>query len=126
MHNVECNNESEEKEMSKELLELIAANPDLPVYAWVDWEVVQDDCHYWAGKFRGNGEIKEYIDLDYSYQHSDFNDWLFKDDTEDWEEYMYENYLEDGMTEEEAEKEIQDELSNMKWKKAIFVWVETI
>lgn len=112
--------------MNKELLKLIGNNPDLQVIAWVEPEVVQDDCHYWAGKISGNGEIREYIELDYSYTRATDYDWLFKDDTEEWEEYMLENYLENGLSEEEAEKKIQEELNNMDFKKGIFVYVDTL
>lgn len=109
-----------------ELVELIKNNPDLPVYAWVDSDVVQDDCHRWLGRISGSVEIREYIELDYSYTHMVDCEWLFKDDTEEWEEYMLENYLEEDMSEEEAEKKIQEELNNMNFKKGIFVYVDIL
>ena len=39
---------------------------------------------------------------------------------------MLENYLEDDLSEEEAEKKIQKELDNIKWKKGIFVYVNSL
>ncbi len=112
--------------MNKELIQLISDNPNLPIIALVEPDVVQDDCHYWYGKISENGEIKEYVELDYSYTHITDCDWLFKDDTEEWEEYMLENYMEEDITEEEAEKKVQEELENLKWKKAIFVYVHSL
>ncbi len=107
------------------LLKLVKDNPNLPIYAWVNGEVVQDDSHYWGGRFT-HASIREYVELDYSYTHTFDSEWLFKDDTEDWEEYMLENYLEDDISEEEAEHKLQDELKNMKWKKAIFVYISEL
>ncbi len=112
--------------MNKELIQLINDNLDLPIIALVEPDVVQDDCHYWTGKISGKGEIKEYVELDYSYTHVTDCDWLFKDDTEEWEEYRYECLMEEDMLEEEANKKIQEELDNLEWKKAIFVYVESL
>lgn len=112
--------------MNKELLKLINDHPNLPIFAWVEPDVVQDDTHCWIGGINSNWKIKEYIELDYSYTHVTDCDWLFKDDTEEWEEYMLENYFEDDLSEEEAEKKIQEELENMKWKKGIFVYVHSL
>ncbi len=110
----------------KELIKLIEENPDLPIIAYVDPDVVQDDSHYWAGVISGKGEIREYVELDYSYTHMTDCDWLFRDDTEEWEEYMYDCHMEEDMTEEEAEKKIQEELKNINWKKGIFVYVKSL
>lgn len=112
--------------MNQKLIKLISDNPDLPIFAWVGPDVVQDETHYWIGRIYSNGEIREYVELDYSYTHNTDCDWLFKDDTEEWEEYMLENYLEDDLSEEEAEKKIQKELDNIKWKKGIFVYVNSL
>jgi len=47
-------------EKTKELLDLIKANPDLPVIPMVDYEVVCDDCcTYWMGSW-GNAKVDEY------------------------------------------------------------------
>lgn len=111
--------------MNKELIKLISENPDLPIFAWVDGEVCEDSCGYWAGRFRGNGEVREYVGLDYSYSCMVDCEWLFKDDTEDWEEYMFNEVYED-LPQEDAKEKVQEELKNMKWKKAIFVYVDTL
>jgi hypothetical protein len=42
----------------KELLELVAANPDLPIIAMVHGEVCWDDCGYWLGHC-GSASIEE-------------------------------------------------------------------
>lgn len=40
-----------DKERNQELLKLVAENPDLPIVAMVDWEVVGDDGGRWLGHF---------------------------------------------------------------------------
>lgn len=44
---------------STELLNLALQNPNLPIFAYVDYEIVGEDCGYWMGEF-GRAEIKEY------------------------------------------------------------------
>lgn len=98
--------------MESTLSKLIKENPDLPVFAWVDWEVVQDDCRRWIGEFNG-ASVEEYVRVD------DFEYLVFKDDYEDYLQHRVDCDLDDK-TEEELEKEIQ----NLDYKKAIFVYVD--
>lgn len=44
----------------KELLNLIEANPDLPVVPMVDGEIPEDDCGYWLGAW-GRAYVDEYL-----------------------------------------------------------------
>ena len=110
--------------MSKELIQLISDNPDLPIFAWVNGEVCEDDCYYWLGKF-SSASIREYAVLDFSYGYYDTN-WVFKDETEDLEEYLLNTteYLE--LSDSEADKKLQDFLDNLEYKKAIFVFIDTV
>jgi len=45
--------------MNKELLKLINDHPNLPIFAWVEPDVVQDDTNCWIGGINSNGKIKE-------------------------------------------------------------------
>ena len=98
--------------MNKELIKLINENPDLSIYAWVDGEICEDNCGYWLGQF-GNAEIKEYAKVE-SYDWYD-KDYIFRNDYEEYLEYL----LNEGLTEEEAIKQIE----SLDYKKAIFVYV---
>lgn len=42
-----------------EFMELVKANPDLPIIPMVDAEIVGDDYSYWLGEW-GNSEVTEY------------------------------------------------------------------
>ena len=54
--------------MSKELLELIRENPDLPVYAWVNADVVGDGYGFWAGEMH-TADVQEYAEVEpYGYE----------------------------------------------------------
>ena len=110
--------------MSKELIQLINDNPDLPIFAWVNGEVCEDDGCYWLGKF-DKASIREYAVLDFSYGWYDTN-WVFKDETEDLEDYLLNTteYLE--LSDSEANKKLEDFLSSLEYKKAIFVFVDTV
>lgn len=44
----------------KELLDLIQANPDLPVVPMVDGKISEDDCGYWLGAW-GRACVDEYL-----------------------------------------------------------------
>lgn len=100
--------------MSKELIKLINDNPDLPIFAWVDYEIVGGDYGSWAGQF-GDAEIREYAKVE-TYGWDD-RDYVFKDEPEDYIEYLL-NKNED-MSEEEAERQIR----LLEYKKAIFVYI---
>ncbi len=101
--------------MNKELIELIQNNPDLPIFAWVDGEVCEDSCGYWAGQF-GNATIREYSKVEtYDWYEKDY---VFRDDYDEYLEYLLNEH--EDLTEEEAIKQIENLLD---YKKAIFVYV---
>ena len=102
--------------MSKELIELINNNPDLPMFAWVDGEICSDNCGYWLGQF-GNAAIREYAKVEtYDWFGRDY---IFKDEPEDYIEYLLNE--DEDLTESEAEAIVE----NLDYKKAIFVYVNT-
>nr|DAU89339.1 MAG TPA: hypothetical protein [Caudoviricetes sp.] len=98
------------------LIELIKNNPNLPLYAYVDYEIVGGDCGYWMGEF-GKAKIKEYATVE-PYGWNDMNI-VYKDEQEDYIEYLLDNN--DDMSEEDATRIT----NNLPYKKAIFVYVET-
>ena len=104
--------------MNKELIKLINDNPNLPIFAWVDGEVCGDSCGYWAGQL-GNASIREYAKVE-PYGWYDI-DYVFKDEPEDFIEYLLDKN-EDFETEEDVEKFVK----NLDYKKAIFVYVNTL
>lgn len=103
--------------MNKELIELIKNNPDLPIFAWVDGEVCEDSCGYWAGQF-GNASIREYAKVE-TYGYYDI-DYVFKDEPEDYIEYLLNK--DESITLEDAEAIVK----RLDYKKAIFVYVNTL
>lgn len=100
--------------MSK-LIDLVQKYSELPIKAWVDYEVVADDSGRWLGNI-GNAEVVEYIEHKTS-PYDDYERLIRKDDTEDLEEYLA-NY------EEMSEEDIKIYIDNIKWEKAIFVDVD--
>lgn len=102
--------------MGNKLIKLINENPDLPIFAWVDGEVCEDNCGYWLGQF-GSATIKEYAKVEtYGWYEKDY---VFRDDYEEYLEYLLN--ADEKLTEEEAKKQIE----NLNYKKAIFVYVNT-
>jgi hypothetical protein len=95
------------------LIELVKDNPDLPIFAWVYWEVVQDDCYSWLGKFN-RAEVREYAVVEpYGYNDQTM---VFKDDYEDYLQSLIDNDLED-----KTEEELEEQINKLDFKKAIFV-----
>lgn len=107
--------------MNNELMELIKDNPDLPVFAWVYSDVVSDDYGTWLGQF-STAYIKEYAKVE-SYGYGDCT-WVFKDEPEDYIEWLIETKEYEELTQEEAEKKAKDVVDNLEYKKAIFVYVD--
>lgn len=98
----------------KELLELIAANPDVPIYAWVNSDVVGGDYGYWTGEF-DMAEIREFAEVEPFDCLGNMTNQVFKD-----EDYYYDFLVNNGKTPEEARKIVD----GLDYKKAIFVYVE--
>lgn len=108
---------------SKELLELIKENPDLPIVPMVDTEVVADDTScYWMGSW-GRCYVTEYY---VGREHIHLKDDEIEEVLEDMAGCKY------GQTKEG--KDIWDDLSDEEWKnlfeslpwiKAIIVFIES-
>lgn len=109
--------------MSKELIQLISDNPDLPIYAWVNADIVGDSCGWWAGEFH-SASIREYAEVEpFGWGEQT---WVFKDDDEDYYDHLINSDEYSDMSDEEAKQKVEEVISNLPWKKGIFVWVDTI
>ena len=107
--------------MNNELLELVKNNPELPVLAWVNAELCGDGFGYWLGKFKG-ASIKEYAEVE-PFGYNDMN-MVFKDDTEDYYDYLINSEPYKKMTDYDANKQVTHLINNLDYKKAIFVYVD--
>lgn len=109
--------------MSKELIELIQKNPDLPVIAWVNSDVVGDGYGYWAGECH-TADIQEYAEVEpYGWGEQT---WVLKNDDEDYYDWLVNSTEYAGLSDEEAKRKAEEAIASLPWKKAIFVWVGTI
>lgn len=98
----------------RELFTLISENPDLPILAWVDSEVVADDGYgRWLASWGSSGII-EYIMVE---MYNDYPEMIEKDDTEQYEEFLYD-------TTEMTDQEIEEHIKNIDWIKAIVVYID--
>jgi hypothetical protein len=102
---------------SKELIKLATENPELPVVAFVDGDVVcGDSCGRWIGEI-GSCRIGEFALFEERYY----------DDRDDLKDAYYNYYDEEfeGMTDDEIERLLDEKTSGM-WVKAILVNVDTL
>lgn len=102
-----------QSEKLTQLLELMQANPELPVIPCVDGDVVSGDEYYcWLGSW-GESAVQEFvIGSERTYYR--------EDDISEMNDVLYEHYdpeLVDNMTEEET----RAAYNALPWKKAIFV-----
>lgn len=107
----------------QELLKLVAENPGLPVVAMVDAEIVCDDCGWWLGKLH-SCRVDSYI------IHNERV--LFEEDAEEelldefydrhYEEISHET-ISEREREEYAEARALAEIKDIKFKKAIVLYV---
>lgn len=99
---------------TKELFTLIMNNPDLPIVAWVDSEIVAGDGYgRWLGSF-GSSHIIEYIEVE---MYNDYPEMVYKDDTEEYENFLYD-------CTEMTEQEIEEHIKGIEWIKAIAVNID--
>ena len=100
---------------NKEFLNIVKNNPDLPVIPMVNWEICQDDTHYWLGSF-DNCRVDSYSLTDEKVVfYSDFSELV-----DEYIEYHYNDQLSD----EENENIAKERVSNYDWVKAIIVNIE--
>lgn len=130
-----------DKERNQELLKLVAENPDLPIIAFVDWEVVGDDSGMWLGYF-SCVEVGEYALYDERYfdDREDFKERYYDDNDEELCErfgycpYVSEYSVEKGLhtakqyeANEKAEEALDkylDEVAEKAFVKAIIVYID--
>jgi len=108
---------------AKELLKLVAENPDLPIVPMVDYEIVGDGCGRWLGSF-GSVYVGEY---------TIFND-RYYDEREDFKEHFFDycydelserfNYDPCDNTENKELEKYLDETADKYFIKAIIVNID--
>ena len=98
----------------RELLTLIKDNPDLPIVAYVDGDIVADDssCR-WIGSI-GKSHIIEYVAVE---MYRGMPEMIYRDDTEEYETYLLENT-------ELSEEAVKEHINNLSWVKAIAVNID--
>lgn len=70
---------------TKEFLKIVAENPDLPIFASVDSDVVCEDCGRWLGSF-GHAHVSDI---------AVYNERFFEDDREGFKEEYYDDHDEE-------------------------------
>ena len=130
-----------DKERNQELLKLVSENPDLPIVAMVDCDVVEEDSGRWLGYF-SRAELGEYATDDERYydDREDFKAQYYNDNDEELcerfgycpyvSEYSVEKglhtaeQLEENEKAEEALVKYLDEVAEKAFVKAIIVYVD--
>lgn len=128
-------------ERNNELLRIVAENPDLPIIAMVDSDVVCDDCGRWLGSFgiAYAGEYAVYNERWYDDRESFKEDYYCHNDDELDEKFRFNpcitdysvkcgKYTADQLSaNNEADKALEkhlDEIAEKYFKKAIIVNVD--
>ena len=108
------------KKVNTELLRIITENPDLPIFAMVDSDIVGDDAFvkWWFGTIK-SVEVKEcLVTTD--------NDLHFKDD-HNKTIYDKHDFLGNRLSREEFKalpgEKVDEEFEKLPWKKAIIVCI---
>lgn len=130
-----------DKERNEELLKLVAENPDLPIIALVDWEVVGDEHGRWLGHF-SRVELGEYTTCGERYyeDREEFKERYYNDNDEELcERFGYCPYVSEYSVEkgyhtveqyeanekaEEALDKYLDEVAEKAFVKAIIVYID--
>lgn len=128
-------------ERNNELLRIVAENPDLPIVAMVDSDVVCEDCGRWLASF-GRVEVGEYAVYNEEYfddRESFKENYYDRNDDELCEKFNYHPWINDYTVNQgrftaeqlsankEAEKALEeylDEIAEKHFKKAIIVNVD--
>lgn len=94
----------------KEFLKIVEENPNLPIYAWVNNEVVLgDEWNYWLGEF-WKAEVTEYVVFEMYGENRVIND------EEEIIEYLYDNDERD-LPEDEILKDITEKVKTLIGKR---------
>lgn len=130
-----------DKERNQELLKLVSENPDLPIIAMVDCDVVGEDSGRWLGHF-SRAELGEYTTRDDRYydDREEFKERYYNDNDEELCEmfgycpYISEYSVEKGLhtaeqleASEKAEEALEkylDEVAEKAFTRAIIVYVD--
>lgn len=112
-------------EINSKFIELVRQNPNLPILAWVNYEVCCDDEYsHWLGEIQ-HTSIEEYVAIEKYGEDRIFT----KDDVSELIDYYMDEYFQEpeyeNMSDEEYEQYWTNYVNNLEWKKAIFIWVET-
>lgn len=110
-------------EKTKEFLELIKNNPDLPIIPMVDSEVCcGNEYDYWCGSWT-RSEVDEYCifhmrgeERFFSRDEQDKIEEYLADDFSDFEEYA-------DLSDEEFNKVVKEKIEGLNWTRAIVVWI---
>ena len=106
--------------ITKELIQLIKENPDLPVVSMVSGNIVADDSYaYWLGSF-ARCDIDEYMIDDW------YGDGCVRFKSDDEEDTIIEGIAEykyGDCTDDDNWKRAKEFLKTL-WKKAIIVYIE--
>ena len=113
--------------ISEEVLKIIKENEGIPVYAYVDGEVVSDTyapCR-WLGKV-SSARVAELAMLDEEYGWYD-STIVDREDTEDYIQYLLDYHDEwDKLENEEALRLAEVEINKLDFKKVILLNIDTI
>lgn len=105
-----------ERKNREELFKLMAENPDLPVVAMVEYEVVAEDSGRWLGSW-GSVYIGEYLIGKYEIH--------FREDDDMYEvERVIEEFIDDGVFSGMSDEEAKAEYAALPWVKAIIVDID--
>lgn len=109
---------------TKEFLELVKQNPDLPIVPMVDSEIVAEDGYnYWLGSF-GSASVNSYVCIDYYNGDSRF---FTKDEQDAVEEYLADKIIDEWEGEELSDAEVSkmahEQAEALPWVEAIVVWI---
>lgn len=97
------------------LIELIKQHPTLPIYTWVNHEVVAEDGGYWLGKVWRASKTK-IVGYDTLY---DYNRVFIYEDKDEIFEYI----ANQDENENKSNEEIWSIVEALPWKECILVWV---
>lgn len=100
-------------DVNKKLVQLLTANPELPIVAMVSWDVVGGDEYSWW-----NGSVSD-ADIEMVWEDGDGRMWTWDEATDNPFDFL-EYY---GMEEESGIKAIE-RIEGLPWKKVIVVCVD--
>lgn len=109
---------------TKDIINLIGKNNDLPIYAYVYGEVVGDPdaCCSWLGKLKG-ARVANIAEVEpYGYYDRTI---VELEDYEDYYEYLINQEEWEGLTDEEADLKALETIHNLDFKKVILLDIGT-